>query len=96
MYDSRRTATGAVFSVRPLRNDGSHARAVIDRNSGGLYCNPISDIGIANQCDIYQNGSRWIHRDHDKIPDNQFHRYGQYPGEAYVLDLILGNNPVAQ
>ncbi|MEU4492964.1 hypothetical protein AB0F96_05790 [Streptomyces sp. NPDC023998] len=56
---------------------------------------PVSDIGHANQRDIYQNGSRWIHRDHDEIPDNQFHGYGQYPGGVYVLDLIFGNHPVA-
>jgi hypothetical protein len=61
---------------------------VIAPNIDSPYRNPVTDIGHADQCDIYQNGSRWIHRSHDKMPENEFHRYGQYPGGTYVLDLI--------
>ncbi|MGW7356061.1 hypothetical protein ACWGI0_05115 [Streptomyces sp. NPDC054802] len=68
---------------------------MIDSNVGSPYRNPVADIGHANHCDIYQNGSHWIHCSHYKMPENQFYRYGQYPGRTYVLDLFSGNHPVA-
>lgn len=89
VYDSTRTASGDLFRIFPVSNDGRKSIVRIGHIVGNPYCSSMNTIDYNNEQELYSNGGHMISGGHDRMPNHQFYRYDKYSDGTAKRSLIF-------